>query len=734
MSKIYEITEKIDRYLSDKLSETEKLQFEKMISEDPGLQESVELQREVMNGVEGLVLKQKVSKAYHRFKLTKVLIKAGLISLGIIAVVLAVAIFRSSKHHTHSSHPHKEKVFDSKDIKTEENHSLPIIELSPQEVEKVDENIKKDLSEAGQSLQLQLFTLNSEKDTVIQTNAGTVLSIPASCFINENGKPIKGEIQLTFKEAMDAASIMKSGLTSTTDGALLESAGMFFISARHNGQELKIDSLKNIYAEVPTNNKRGDMQLFDGVHTNDGKINWVKPKPLSNYLTPVDIHSLNFYPPAYLDSLAKWGYNVRDKKFTDSLYYSFAGLFVKVNNLEPKEEYVPEDTSVARDNQETPVYKNNQQRSKLGFVTNDVQAINPGKIKAIWNDRFQKTLIATREFQERIPFIHKTCDSKILDLYVKNLNKPISAIDLMAAQQLNGELKKVFLDFASRKEGKVNVRNSQMEKLREFYSIQAKAVSEAAFKTEEAIRQEQNRLERIAQKKKATHVSEDKVREIMNLQEEYDLNLTEACRQLGIIKPVFASTQVYGFSIRSNGWKNIDRLVWEAAVNRTTFKYSAGGKKAEIKYLPFSVKLNEYKQYDRIYVYLLADKLNSFMRLQQDNDLFKEQLNELMKYKMVCLGFKGDKLYFSEVENVESKVYEDIILKEIDEKILNQKLNSLKNLNQLEGIVKEVDYWKSELQEEKRRKKERDRRNFRVKVMRVIFPCALIPSDEEVYD
>lgn len=722
MNKVYELTEKIDRYLSGKLSDTERFQFEKMISEDPGLLESVELQREIMNGVESLALKQKVSKAYHQYKLNKVLIKAGLVSLGVIAAVLAVIIFRSSKHHTHTSLPHKEEVFASKDIQTEENHSLPITQQSPNEVEKVDN--KKDLSLAGQSLPSQLFTLNPERDTVIQTRAGTVLSIPASCIINENGKPAKGKIQLTFKEAMDAASIMKSGLTSTTDGALLESAGMFFISAKQNGKELTIDSLKSIYAEVPTNNKRGDMQLFDGEHLKDGTINWVKPKPLSNYLTPVDINTLNFYPPAYLDSLERWGYNNRNKKFTDSLYYSFAGMFVSASAI--KSEPVPE--SIEGD--DTIQYTRNKSNYKL--EKNDIQAINPGKIKAIWNDRFQKTLIATREFQERMPFIHKTCDSKILDLYVRNLNKPISTIDLMAAQQLNGELKKVFLDFASRKEGKVNIGNSQMEKLREFYSMQAKAVSEAAFKTEQAIRDEQKRLERIAQKKKGTHEREDMVREIMNLQEEYDLNLNEVCRQLGIIKPVFASTQVYGFSIRSGGWKNIDRLVWDATVNRTTFKYSAGGKKAEIKYFPFSVKLKEYKQYDRVYVYLLADKLNSFIRLKQDNDLFKEQLNQLMKYKMVCLGFKGDKLYFSEVENVESKEYDDIILQEIDERGLDRKLNSLKNLNQLEGIVKEVDYWKSELQEERRMKKETDRRIFRVKVMRVIFPCIQNPLDEKL--
>lgn len=406
-------------------------------------------------------------------------------------------------------------------------------------------------------------------------------------------------------------------------------------------------------------------------------------------------------------------------------------MFVKTNDFETKEETFPMEVPNAGDTQETMVF-HNQQRSKLEFAANDIQAINPAKIKAIWNDRFQNTLIATREFQERIPFIHKTCDSKIIDLYVNNLNKPISEIDLMAAKQLNGELKKVFLEFASRKEGKVNVGNSQIEKLREFYSMQAKAISEAAFKTERAIRQEQDSLEQIARKKKATHASEDKVRKIMNLQDEYSLNLTEACRQLGIIKPVFASSQVYGFSIQSNGWKNLDRLIWKATINRTTFKYSADGKNAEIKYHTFSVKVNEYRGYDRVYVYLLADKLNSFIRLKQEGEIFIEQLNELMKYKMVCLGFRGDSLYFSEVENVESKVYEGIALQAIDEKVLDQKLNSLKNLNQLEGIVKEVDYWKSELKEERREKKETDRRKFRRKVMRVIFPCALISSEDNL--
>jgi len=65
------------------------------------------------------------------------------------------------------------------------------------------------------------------------------------------------------------------------------------------------------------------MMLFDGERKKDGSINWINPKPTKKQLTTVDILSLNFYPPNYLDTLNKWGYNSKDKTFTDSLYYSF---------------------------------------------------------------------------------------------------------------------------------------------------------------------------------------------------------------------------------------------------------------------------------------------------------------------------------------------------------------------------------------------------------------------------
>ena len=92
--------------------------------------------------------------------------------------------------------------------------------------------------------------------------------------------------------------------------------------------------------------------------------------------------------------------------------------------------------------------------------------------------------------------------------------------------------------------------------------------------------------------------------------------------------------------ITTTSWYNIDKEVTEATLNRTTLNYvdSSGGKTATIKYESVSFQINKPEQYDDLYVYLIPDKLNSFMRLTPVNGRYTEKLNELIKYKLVCVG------------------------------------------------------------------------------------------------
>lgn len=688
MRKELEAIEKIEKYLKGQLSEADNKAFEKQLEEDAKLREELGLQKELQGGIGRVLLKQQIKSAYKKYKLYKALIKLAIIAAAALCVGLAILYFN------YQNNSHDKNNF-----------------------EQLNEQERNESTDAYQFLPSQEFKINSSKDTVIETEAGITFVIPAHCFLDENGEAAEGNIDLEIKEAMDASAILQAGLTTLSDNNLLETAGMFYINAKKNGSPVSIDPSNSIYAEVPSlGEKRGDMQLFDGKVNDKGMVNWVNPKPIENFLTPVDILSLNFYPPGYLDSLRSWGYNEKDKKFTDSLYYSFAYLF--------------RNTSADTINEEASEYLNSipydirAVQYSYGEAYHEPRGINPAKIKTIWNKTYANTLIATREFELRLRLIHQSCDQKLLDLYIQNQDKRLSYLDSMAAQQSNGDIRRSFLSFASRNEGRVKIDSDLMKKLGEYYDLKVKAYTQAAAKTEKEYWEKQRNLEQKAIQKKWKHENEDVQRESKNLKEEYEINLTEACRQLGIKKPAPLAGQVYGISIVTTGWKNIDAYVMEATVNRTTLDYtSEDGKKAVIRYLPMSITIKDAQSYDRLYVYLLPDKLNSFMRLNQNGDRFDEKLNELMSYKLVCLGYIGDDSYFFEMDPAEPKVYNSVELKSMDKKALTKKLKALNNKGQSMDMVKELDYWESEIQETKRQRAVDDKLILTAKVMKVILPC-----------
>jgi hypothetical protein len=701
MRKELEAIEKIERYLKNQLSEVDKEAFEKQMEQDPKLREEVNIQREIMQGIGRVVLKQQIKNAYKKYMLHKALIKIGLITATVVCVGLAILYFHF-KNESHSKYGNEE--------------------LKNQEI--------NESANAYQLLPSQKFTINASKDTVIETDGGITFAIPANCFLDESGKPVEGNVDFDVREALDASSIMQAGLTTMSDSKQLETAGMFYINAKKNSSPLKIDPSKSIYTEVPSiQEKRGDMQLFDGAVTNEGNINWVNPQPIENFLTPVDILSLNFYPPGYLDSLRKWGYNEKDKRFTDSLYYSFAYLFNNQEIVNEGIEHVETEVSDTIQLTEQP----NRIFERDSFYK--IKGINPSKIKAIWNKNFLNTLIATREFEQRLKLIHKSCDNNLLDLYINKIGERLSHIDSMAAEQSTGEIRKGFLAFASRNEGRVKLNSTVMKKLGEYYSMKVKAFTEAAAKTENEYWRKQMLLEHKANVKKSTHSREDIKRESENLQKEYDINLTEACRQLGIKKPKpLTGNSVYGVPITTTGWKNLDAFVLESTINRTTLDYTdKNGKKAVIKYLPITISINDYKKFDRLYVYMLSDKLNSFMRFKQEGNKFDEKLNELMNYKIICLGYIGDSTYIYEINEAQPKIYNSIELGYIEKNVLTKKLNGINNKGQSEGMIKELDYWEIEINEVKRKKLVNDNLMLKRKIIQVVLPCyhmeMILPDD-----
>jgi mono/diheme cytochrome c family protein len=145
---------------------------------------------------------------------------------------------------------------------------LPVIFLACRHADKHTNSLLK-----KSNLLTQFFTVNTNKDTVLLTANGALISIPAGALSNGGSSTA----QLEIKEAYSMEQIIMAGLTTQSNGQPLSSGGMIYISAA-SGQSLKIT--KAIAVKIPTPSIDNKMQLFKGDTDANGNINWVRPDNL----------------------------------------------------------------------------------------------------------------------------------------------------------------------------------------------------------------------------------------------------------------------------------------------------------------------------------------------------------------------------------------------------------------------------------------------------------------------
>jgi hypothetical protein len=799
-----ELIQQIENYLLNKMSESDRKAFEQKMQSDAALKADVEKQRLLMEGVKRSGVKQQINTARKKYFMKKNIFKWGLGGAGLLAATLVV-LFLSGNNPFGSAG-------------STDPYALP----------EVNEQNEKVWADADKYLPSQFFSIDNSKDTVIETEGGIVFAIPQGCFLDENGNPVKGSVKLNVKEALKPEDIMKGGMDTRSDGNLLETGGMFYLNPTQDGKNLKIDPSKGIYTEVPSDGHKPGMMLFEGQRMPDGTINWKNPKPTEKFLTPVDITSLNFYPPLYLDSLKQMGYDVKNKMFTDSLYYSFARLFGLQTDSNSKIQY--EDTirasyekdsatvrhilinykgaiqadpkqmrtmaqakkladslcsALKRDNIYFPQLilrysADSGSISGFNFVTNKkeykpasglgiyrfhrgqmmpqfedaiwratvrdivvaqtpygfhvieiisknsantgLDGINPAKIKTIWDKQYNNTLLATKEFEERLKVIHNSCNENILDLYINNLDKRISGIDSIAAGMDEGA-HSAFMDFASRNDGRVKIKEGHMRKLQEYYAKKSKAYTDAIAKTQQEFWEKQSKMDQDALQKLSDRNSKDARIKQENFDKEFKHNLEDVARQLGINKTGQPTASV-GATVTAPGWCNIDRYVEQITQNREsgTITDLSTGKKAKILYQPFTLFVGGAERWDRLTAYLLPDSLYSFQRMKQEGFDFKEQINASMNYDVISIAYKGDQVYYFEAKDIKQGKLE-AKWQRISEKELEEKLSGLKSRGYKKDVLEDVAYTRFEIKDDKRKAANVKLSELTWRIQQVIFPC-----------
>jgi hypothetical protein len=478
-------------------------------------------------------------------------------------------------------------------------------------------------------IQSQYFDIKAHQDTVIEGLKGTLIIMPKGCLKNENGDIVTDNVKIELAESLSKEDILLSNLNTTSNGKPLETDGMLYFNATANGKQLTINKDNPIHIEMPTSKKKPDMQVYKGTRDEKGNMNWVEPQEINRFLTIVDLKSLDFLPEGFQreveQNMPYKNHKIATQDLVDSLYFSFSNNSAYIRLLRRK-----------RDFDYNEPYYNKNKKVENGKYTSDSYAvehdshdsvrsdsstkrencgIDPAIIKVLKSEKYQNTLIATREFEARLKLIFRTCKNSVLEIYIKNLDKNLYELDALASKICGGGLelpdyKGEFEKFAQQRLTKVRNADKYAELLRGYYENQL-----AKVKTE----LEQN---------------QEKLRKSLEKQDKETEKIVESYKKL-LFKRETYRMETYGFEWTETGWLNVDNgtipKTWDVQ--------------------PLEVAVSNGKNFDRVYTYVIYESIKSLYRLNSyNNEQFYVGNNDDKKMIMpkhenavvITIGYKGE--------------------------------------------------------------------------------------------
>lgn len=110
------------------------------------------------------------------------------------------------------------------------------------------------------------YKVDAEKKQIIKRENGTSIYIPKNAFVHSSGKPVKGKVDIAFREFHDAIDVFLSGIrmdmTVNGEKRHFETTGMFEINGSQNNMPVYIAEGKKITVNLPANNLDTNFKTF----------------------------------------------------------------------------------------------------------------------------------------------------------------------------------------------------------------------------------------------------------------------------------------------------------------------------------------------------------------------------------------------------------------------------------------------------------------------------------------
>lgn len=121
----------------------------------------------------------------------------------------------------------------------------------------------------------QVIEINPKIENKVEGEKGLEITIPANSLETEDGQAISpGPVKIELTEIYSDRNAIEKQISTTSEGQILETGGMFEVKATQNGKNLKLKSGKSMAIEMPSNNLKEGMNVFVAEKNSSGITEW----------------------------------------------------------------------------------------------------------------------------------------------------------------------------------------------------------------------------------------------------------------------------------------------------------------------------------------------------------------------------------------------------------------------------------------------------------------------------
>ena len=112
------------------------------------------------------------------------------------------------------------------------------------------------------------YRISPNQENTVTTEHGSTITIPKDAFVDQEGNPVKGEVEIAFQEFHTATDVILSGIPmhiESEDGSLeaFETAGMFEIAGKDSkGNDIRVANNKTIQVDLATYKEETDFNFY----------------------------------------------------------------------------------------------------------------------------------------------------------------------------------------------------------------------------------------------------------------------------------------------------------------------------------------------------------------------------------------------------------------------------------------------------------------------------------------